>query len=37
MGADATLLPVDKNAVEHLLTPPAVTPAVREAFLLHAT
>ena len=35
MGADATLLLVDKNAVEQLLTPPEVTQAVREAFLLH--
>ena len=35
MGADATLLLVDKNAVEQLLTPAEVTQAVREAFLLH--
>ena len=35
MGADATLLLLDKNAVEQLLTPPEVTQAVREAFLLH--
>ena len=36
MGADATLLLLDKNAVEQLLTPPEVTQAVREAFLLHS-
>jgi ornithine cyclodeaminase/alanine dehydrogenase-like protein (mu-crystallin family) len=36
MGADATLLLLDKNAVEQLLTPNEVTQAVREAFLLHA-
>ena len=36
MGADATMLLLDKNAVEQLLTlPPEVTQAVREAFLLH--
>jgi ornithine cyclodeaminase/alanine dehydrogenase-like protein (mu-crystallin family) len=35
MGADATLLLLDKNAVEQLLTPAEVTQAVREAFLLH--
>ncbi|ROZ79463.1 ornithine cyclodeaminase family protein [Ramlibacter sp. WS9] len=35
MGADATLLLADKNAVEQLLTPAEVTQAVREAFLLH--
>ena len=35
MGADSTLLLLDKNAVEQLLTPPEVTQAVREAFLLH--
>jgi ornithine cyclodeaminase len=35
MGADATLLVLDKNAVEQLLTPAEVTQAVREAFLLH--
>lgn len=35
MGADATLLLLDKHAVEHLLTPAEVTQAVREAFLLH--
>jgi alanine dehydrogenase len=35
MGADASLLLADKNAVEQLLTPAEVTQAVREAFLLH--
>jgi ornithine cyclodeaminase/alanine dehydrogenase-like protein (mu-crystallin family) len=35
MRADATLLLLDKNAVEQLLTPTEVTQAVREAFLLH--
>jgi ornithine cyclodeaminase/alanine dehydrogenase-like protein (mu-crystallin family) len=35
MRADATVLLVDKNAVEQLLTPAEVTQAVREAFLLH--
>src|SRR5688572_2712678 len=35
MGADATLLLLDKNAVEQLLTPTEVTQAVREAFVLH--
>jgi ornithine cyclodeaminase len=33
--ADATLLLLDKDAVEQLLTPAEVTQAVREAFLLH--
>lgn len=36
MGADATLLLLDKHAVEQLLTPAEVTQAVREAFALHA-
>ena len=35
MRADATLLLLDKDAVEQLLTPDEVTQAVREAFLLH--
>lgn len=35
MPAEATLLLLDKNAVEQLLTPDEVTLAVREAFLLH--
>jgi ornithine cyclodeaminase/alanine dehydrogenase-like protein (mu-crystallin family) len=35
MRADATLLLLDKDAVEHLLTPDEVTQAVREAFVLH--
>jgi alanine dehydrogenase len=35
MRADATLLLLDKNAVEQLLTPAEVTQAVREAFVLH--
>ncbi|KAF1048164.1 MAG: Delta(1)-pyrroline-2-carboxylate reductase [Herbaspirillum frisingense] len=34
--AEARLLLLDKHAVEALLTPEAVLPAVREAFLLHA-
>lgn len=34
--AKATLLLLDKNVVEQLLTPDEVTVAVREAFLLHA-
>jgi alanine dehydrogenase len=34
-SADATLLLLDKEAVEQLLTPAEVTEAVREAFLLH--
>jgi alanine dehydrogenase len=34
--SDATLLLLDKDAVEQLLTPAEVTQAVREAFLLHA-
>jgi ornithine cyclodeaminase len=33
--AEATLLLLDKDAVEQLLTPTEVTQAVREAFLLH--
>ncbi|NPC57693.1 ornithine cyclodeaminase family protein [Caenimonas soli] len=33
--AEATLLLLDKDAVEQLLTPAEVTEAVREAFLLH--
>jgi ornithine cyclodeaminase len=33
--AEATLLLLDKDAVEQLLTPAEVTQAVREAFLLH--
>ena len=33
--ADATLLLLDKDVVEQLLTPADVTQAVREAFLLH--
>ena len=36
MRADATLLLLDKDAVEQLLTPDEVTQAVREAFVLHA-
>jgi alanine dehydrogenase len=36
MSDDATLLLLDKHAVEQLLTPAEVTQAVREAFLLHA-
>jgi alanine dehydrogenase len=36
MRADATLLLLDKDAVEQLLTPDDVTQAVREAFVLHA-
>lgn len=35
MRADATLLLLDKDAVEQLLTPDEVTQAVREAFVLH--
>lgn len=35
ISAEATLLLLDKNAVEQLLTPDEVTLAVREAFLLH--
>lgn len=35
MTAEATLLLLDKHAVEQLLTPAEVTLAVREAFLLH--
>ena len=35
MGAEATLLLLDKDVVEQLLTPAEVTQAVREAFLLH--
>jgi ornithine cyclodeaminase len=35
MAADATLLLLDKDAVEQLLTPAEVTQAVREAFMLH--
>ena len=34
-SAEATLLLLDKDAVEQLLTPAEVTQAVREAFLLH--
>lgn len=36
MPADATLLLLDKEAVEALLQPDSVTEAVREAFVLHA-
>lgn len=36
MPADATLLLLDKDVVEHLLTPDDVTQAVRDAFVLHA-
>jgi ornithine cyclodeaminase len=36
MRAEATLLLLDKDAVEQLLTPGEVTQAVREAFVLHA-
>jgi alanine dehydrogenase len=35
MRADATLLLLDKDAVERLLTPDEVTQAVRDAFVLH--
>ena len=35
MRTQATLLLLDKDAVEQLLTPVEVTHAVREAFLLH--
>jgi ornithine cyclodeaminase/alanine dehydrogenase-like protein (mu-crystallin family) len=35
MRSDATLLMLDKDAVERLLDPDEVTAAVREAFLLH--
>lgn len=35
MRADATLLLLDKDAVEQLLAPDEVTQAVREAFMLH--
>jgi ornithine cyclodeaminase len=35
MRADATLLLLDKDAVEQLLTPDEVTQAVRQAFVLH--
>jgi ornithine cyclodeaminase/alanine dehydrogenase-like protein (mu-crystallin family) len=35
MRADATLLLLDKDAVEQLLTPAEVTQAVRDAFVLH--
>ena len=35
MRADATLLLLDKDVVEQLLTPAEVTQAVREAFVLH--